>query len=237
LLWLAALAGGVLLVVLGLRWFAQASPRDLIIAGRTFIAAFSALASTGLLLTGRFGLALVTVAATVMAVRALRAGRRGADPTRGPEPADTSTIETLLLQMRLDRRTGAVDGEVRAGPFAGRALASLGRTDLMRLLEQARLDDPPSVAVLEAYLDRRYPDWRGAGFAHGSADPAASGPAMDEATALRVLGLSPGATHDEVKAAHRRLMARLHPDLGGSDYLASQINRAKDVLLGNRDAG
>jgi curved DNA-binding protein CbpA len=54
---------------------------------------------------------------------------------------------------------------------------------------------------------------------------------MDEATALQILGLAAGATPDEIKAAHRRLMARLHPDHGGSTWLASQLNQAKDLLL------
>ena len=55
---------------------------------------------------------------------------------------------------------------------------------------------------------------------------------MDKSQALAVLGLSDGATEDEVMAAHRRLMQKLHPDRGGTDYLAATLNRAKEVLLG-----
>jgi DnaJ-class molecular chaperone len=45
------------------------------------------------------------------------------------------------------------------------------------------------------------------------------------------LGLSRGATREDVQTAHRNLMKRFHPDQGGSTYLASQVNEAKDVLL------
>jgi DnaJ-domain-containing protein 1 len=91
--------------------------------------------------------------------------------------------------------------------------------------------------LLETYLDRRQSDWR----AHAAGEQAgASGQhrgaagAMDEATACSILGLSPGASADEVKAAHRRLMTKLHPDHGGSSYLAAQLNQAKDLLLSRR---
>jgi hypothetical protein len=50
--------------------------------------------------------------------------------------------------------------------------------------------------------------------------------------AYEILGLQPGATKEQIKAAHRRLMQRVHPDHGGSDYLAVRVNQAKDLLLG-----
>ena len=57
---------------------------------------------------------------------------------------------------------------------------------------------------------------------------------MSVEEAYAILGLAPGATPDQIKEAHRRLMVKLHPDHGGSDYLATQINRARDVLLRRR---
>ncbi|MEK0085807.1 DnaJ domain-containing protein [Benzoatithermus flavus] len=227
------------LVTLGLvyllgRWFATIPARDLALALKTFVAVFTALTSTGLVLTGRLGLALVTLAATVVAVRAVMQSRRGADPL-GPAPGSgrISEVETDLLRMRLAHASGEVEGEVRAGPFAGRELGSLGLRDLLALLDEARREDPRSVPLLEAYLDRREPGWREAAEEAGRAgDDASPAPAaMDERTALEILGLEPGASEAEIRAAHRRLMARLHPDHGGSSYLASQINRARDYLL------
>jgi hypothetical protein len=209
------------------RWFASASPRDLAQAFKTFAAVFSALASTGLLLTGRVGLAVVTVAATVMAIRALVQGQRGADPLDRGQGGPASTVRTKLLAMQLDHATGEVDGEVRIGAFAGRELSSLGLSDLLALLAEAHREDPPSVPLLESYLDRRAPDWR----EEATAEAPAAAAAMDERTALEILGLAPGADEAAIRAAHRKLMARLHPDHGGSSYLASQINRARDYLL------
>jgi hypothetical protein len=56
---------------------------------------------------------------------------------------------------------------------------------------------------------------------------------MSRAEALKVLGLGEGASEADIRAAHRKLIVSNHPDKGGSDYLASKINEAKDVLLGS----
>ena len=60
---------------------------------------------------------------------------------------------------------------------------------------------------------------------------ASTASSMTAEEAYRVLGLSPGASEDEIKAAHRRLIEQIHPDCGGSDYLAAKVNLAKDFLL------
>ncbi len=57
---------------------------------------------------------------------------------------------------------------------------------------------------------------------------------MSVEEAYEVLGLEPGASDEDIREAHHRLMRMVHPDLGGSDYLATKINRARDVLLHHR---
>jgi len=226
------------------RAFTRANPGQVAQFLRAFVAAFSALASTGLLYAGRFGLALITIGAMIMALRALRGAPAGGFSGVGGDQGAASgqgrsSVETDTLAMELDHRTGELEGEVRRGRFAGRSLDSLGLSELLDLLAECQREDPRSVALLETYLDRRAPDWRAhvAGAGDGDeADGRAAEPggAMDEGTACSILGVSPGASVDEIKAAHRRLMTRLHPDHGGSDYLAAQLNQAKDYLLRRR---
>lgn len=215
------------------RAFTRASPQQLAQGTRAFIAGFSMLAGTGLLFAGRLGLALITLGAAVMAARAMRrapGGFSGGFASDGGAAADTSTVTTDTLSMALDRRTGEVEGDVLRGPYAGRSLASLGLSDLLSLLAWCQREDPRSVALLETYLDRRAPDWRDSAGSSGGGGSSAGGE-LDEAAAWSILGLEPGASPDQIKAAHRRLMNQFHPDHGGSGYLAAQINQAKDLLL------
>jgi hypothetical protein len=233
LFWLIVGVAGLGLAMVGVRWFASVPPGDLVRATRTFIAVFGALAGSGLLMMGRAGLAFVLLAAAFMAGKALWGSRRPPDPMEPGQAAASasSTVTTALLAMRLDHGTGTLDGDVRGGAFAGRALCTLRLDELMLLLGLARSDDPPSVALLETYLDRRFPDWRARAFEAGQGgDPTV----MDEATALDILGLERGADEPAIRAAHRRLMSRVHPDHGGSDWLAARINQARDFLLKNR---
>jgi DnaJ family protein C protein 19 len=70
--------------------------------------------------------------------------------------------------------------------------------------------------------------------ASGGSGPNASSPGsgdMAPGQACDILGLGTHPTKDEVIAAHRRLIQKLHPDRGGSTFLAQQLNEAKRVLL------
>ena len=164
-----------------------------------------------------------------------------AKAARGPTPGSTSRVETDRLRMTIDHDTGELSGEVLAGGYRGRTLDSLSRAELLALLSECRREDPESARLLEAYLDRRLgPGWRDgdgdpAGGTHGAGGGTGAGAGefpMTAAQALEILGLGPDATREAIVSAHRRLIQKLHPDRGGSGYLAAQINRAKDILLG-----
>ena len=159
------------------------------------------------------------------------------DRHRAPAGGQASTVTTAFLRMSLDHDTGSMSGTVLRGQFAGLRVEELGVGDLLALLRECRAEDEEGARLLEAYLDRLHPDWRedlaggrGSGGAKGGGTRPTSGDVSVE-EAYAILGVRPGATADEIKEAHRRLMVKLHPDHGGSDYLATKINRARDVLL------
>ena len=142
-----------------------------------------------------------------------------------------SNIETRYLRMCLDNETGVMDGEVIAGPYIGQLLNNMSVQDLIQLRQLCDKDDPESGRVLEVFLDRRRPGWReeNSETSESSSSPRTS--AMGRAEAIQILGLREGFTKSEITQAHRRLISGIHPDHGGSNFLAAQINQAKDVLL------
>ena len=153
---------------------------------------------------------------------------------RGPTPGSSSRVQADWLRMTIDHDSGRLAGDVLKGTFRGRTLDSLAPEELLALLSECRRGDPESARLLEAYLDRRLgDDWREGDDASRSTHDSAPGEVpMTQSQALEILGLEPDATREAIIAAHRRLIQKLHPDRGGSSFLAAQINRAKDVLLG-----
>jgi hypothetical protein len=225
---------GVILLVLGL-WalsaFASADPANLlrlarqvaIVAGITIALLLLAI----LLASRRFGFALLEVAALAFIARwAWPRWRRGWAPVAGP----ATPIETPYIRMRFDHASGTMSGIVRRGPFQGRDLAKLSRDQLLALWRECCAQDEQGAAMLEAYLDREIPDWCQTRI--DDADTTThTGDAMTPEEALAVLGLSPGAGKAEIRAAYRRLMAKLDPENGGSAYLAAKLNQAQEILL------
>ena len=170
--------------------------------------------------------------------RRARSRGHGGGPAAGG--GQQSTINTRYFSMSLDHASGQLEGEVLEGPHQGKTLGALAEPDLLRLWQQCQ-DDPQSAAVLEAYLDQRLgDDWQtrysqdqGSGHRSDGSGDDIDHDAMTVEQAFLTLGLTPGqhVTADDVRKAHRRLMQRVHPDLGGNDYLASRVNAARDVLL------
>jgi hypothetical protein len=148
-------------------------------------------------------------------------------------PGSVSRVRSAMIEMELDHDTGDMSGGVLAGTYAGRALNDLDEEALRALHAACRQDDPDGARLLEAYLDRRFSRWREHAQAHEDPGPEArpQGGAMTEEEACQILGLQPGASPDDVRRAHRTLMMKLHPDQGGSTYLAAKVNQAKEVLL------
>ncbi|MFO1371648.1 MAG: DnaJ domain-containing protein [Candidatus Competibacteraceae bacterium] len=145
-----------------------------------------------------------------------------------------SVIVTRFLQMALDHVTGEMSGTVQEGSFAGYVLVDLDVPQLLELWHECQAD-PQSVAVLEAYLDRHHVGWRDylRGAASGEQPSSSDQPRpMSRSEAYEILGLQPGASREEIQTAYRRLIQRLHPDRGGSAYLAARLNQARGVLLG-----
>ena len=232
-------------------WAINANPRALARAIKTVAAILAIGLAVAAVLIGNPAVLLGLIPALLPLLMNTRALANRARAARGPSGGQTSTVQTDTLRAELDHETGAVRGTILTGPHAGAALEDLDLAQILAVMVECRERDPRTVSILEAYLDRRFgPDWRdGADGAasddHGQddADPYAAGGerrsrwgrgrrgGMSRDEAYAVLGLRPGASAEEVKSAHRRLMKQMHPDQGGSGYLAAKLNEAKAVLL------
>jgi hypothetical protein len=147
-----------------------------------------------------------------------------------------SRIRSAMIEMEIDHATGVIEGSILAGAFAGRRFSELDQPSLRRLYEECSALDPEGVAILEAYFDRRFAGWRE--YAHGDRDTRTRTQAhtgvMSKEEAYQILGLQPGASVDEIRKAYRTLMKKLHPDQGGTAYLAARVNQARETLLSSR---
>jgi hypothetical protein len=225
-------AVAVLLVLGGLAFaLVRVDPARLANGLRTAGPVLLAIIGAVLLVTGRAGIG-GTLISGAFAWYAYQRRNRSLRKT----PGRRSIVRTAALEMELDHDSGALEGVVLAGRFETRNLGEMTMRELVEL--HSELDgDSESRQLLEAYLDGRFPVWRKDAEANaGGGEGVAPGTgAMTKEEAYKVLGLEAGASPADVRKAHRRLMQRLHPDIGGSTFLAARINEAKDVLLSDHD--
>jgi hypothetical protein len=219
-----ALLGGLLLLIY---LFVNTDPAKLARGLKWTTLGIGVALCVALLLSGRFNLLWLPFLTLALPLwRRLRGG------FGSPAPGASSGASTPYLRMALDHDTGAMSGTVLAGRFTGMRLDELGLPDLLSLLRECRAADEDGARLLEAYLDRLHPDWRGGfGAEDGGATSRSTSADISVDEAYAILGLAPGADAAAIKAAHHRLMMQLHPDHGGTDYLATKINRARDMLL------
>lgn len=156
----------------------------------------------------------------------LYSARVATGAARGHQSGSRSDIQTRFLSMVLDHDSGKMEGKILEGQFEGGLLSQLNSRQLLSLLAECQVDTD-SVHLLESYLDRIDPAWRESQQQQGGDDGN-----LNERLALEILGLEAGASREEIIEAHRHLMQKLHPDRGGSTYLAAKLNEAKEYLLG-----
>lgn len=225
------------LTFLLLRGFTRASPSTLAKLIRGGGGVFAFLLGGLMMLRGLFGpgLALAGLGFWLLDLKnrsygGFRASGRGA--------SGVSRVRSAMIEMELDRATGAITGVVLVGVHEGLPLDRLTRTQLMNLYGVCQSDDPEGARLLEAYFDRRFAGWRRAGERDRNAGRGGAGRAssISEQEAYEILGLQKGASASDIARAHRDLMKKLHPDHGGTTDLAARVNEAKDVLMRGRQA-
>ncbi len=232
----------IILALLLLRWIKQQPPGKrwqvlIIVVGVILL---------GLVLTGRMHWLFAVIGAMIPAIQRLLSlvvhlptlqrlfhSFQGNKPSTG----QTSQVETIYLRMQLDHDTGDLSGVIKAGTYAGQKLKDLHFSQLKELYAEYSQIDEDSRLLLGNYIDRIHGvDWRSAEETSDytkNADGQSSN--LSEKEAYAILGLEPGAKEKSIIEAHRRLIQKLHPDRGGSSYLATKINQAKDLLLKKSD--
>lgn len=226
----AVIFGSLLLAVLlvVLHGLSKSNPRNVAIVLKAAGGIGALVVAAILMVRGRIDLAIMLGALGLSLLGWLPWSIAGFGARTQKSTGQVSRVRSAFIEMELDHDTGAMRGTILVGPRVGQSLDALDMATLTEFLPQI---DEESRALLMAYLDRREPVWRDNVQGGATAGPGSwSSGKMTEEEAYQILGLKPGASVDDVGRAHRSLMKKLHPDQGGSTYLASRVNEAKDVL-------
>ena len=227
----------VVAVVLFARWYQNTNPGRLAKAIKWSLIGVGGLVAIFLAATGKIHLAVLPLALTLLPLLLRKLGSSvGASHSGAPSLGNQSNVKTAFISMTLDHDSGKMDGTVHYGTYAEKTLSQLSKHDLIVLLRDLKTKDEQSAQLLETYMDRVLDEnWRNdANFSSSNNSQTKNSSDMSREEAYNVLGLKPDCSEIEIRDAHRKLLLKIHPDQGGSDYLASKINQAKEGLLSDK---
>lgn len=218
-----------LLVLVGLMaflgWYGKASDEDRNRALKNLLIWGIAGALLLLVITGRIPWLFAIISAALPFWRKIMAARSLLGTfQRFTGQSFNTRLTTQWLRIQFDVVARKIDAEILQGQYTGQHLSQLDDAAVQTLLDECSADKQ-SVAAIHAYLRARHSGWG------GTSSPASINTELSRTQALEILGLEETASEDDIRKAHKRLMQKVHPDRGGSDYLAAQINAAKDYLL------
>lgn len=231
--WFLGAAALTVFVAYLIQLFAKGDIPGMVRAMRWLLGGLALAITVLLAISGRIGIAMLF---GILASSILRRGRLGPIDfnVTGTAKGAKSHVNSHYFKMQMDHDTSDVSGSVVSGAFTGRKLMTIDEFEMRSLLQEVT-HDPDSLSLLETWLDANRSGWREyfeQNIYEDYSSDTDSAP-MDNARAYEILGLQPGASEEEIKAAHHRLLKVAHPDQGGSNFLASRINAAKDFLLDN----
>ena len=170
-------------------------------------------------------------------LRTIRTAFQTRQSSKGPTSGQTSSVQSHYFSMELNHDAGTIEGTVLNGEFSGNKLSNLQTKELKMLLKEIR-GDKNSEELFRTYLQHRFGEEDFQAFytnesehAYQKNDHVSSMGEMTVEDAREILGVDESSSEEEIIKAHRRLMQKFHPDRGGSNYLAVQINMAKEILL------
>ncbi|WP_052741755.1 DnaJ domain-containing protein [Kiloniella litopenaei] len=225
------------------RWYSRANPATVLKTIKIILAIIGLFIALFLLFTGRIFMVLAAIPLLLPMLLRTRALFSRLKAARGGTAGQSSEVVTTFLKMKLDHDSGEMDGLILAGDHKGCWLSELNLDQLEDLYRHYSAEEIKSAELLSAYASRRFGEkWAGNedesaqqrdDADYGSKDNEAKNHMghMDRKKALEILGLEGNPSPDEIRQAHRKLMQKLHPDHGGSTYLATQVNQAKEILL------
>ena len=226
------------------RWYSRANPTTVLKTIKVILAIIGLFIALFLLFTGRIFMVLAAVPLLLPLLLRSRALFSRMKAAAGGTAGQSSEVVTKFLKMNLDHDSGEMDGLVLSGDHEGHWLSELKLGELEELYRDYCVEDHKSAELLSAYASRRFGEsWtskesesaQGQGEADYDTDDKQTrghmDSHMDRKKALEILGLKGKPSAEEIRQAHRKLMQKLHPDHGGSTYLATQVNQAKEILL------